>query len=158
MNLSDKAEYLLGHYSRLYENSMYDLPIVNKALRVQLVDFFPWSDSLLGVLITPWFMNLVLIPKVSHERFQSGKTVRINISGSEFMFLANNDDTIGLYLSSSLYSPMFEYKTQQQAVATASAIMQKIKNHASGAKPPGEKVSRRDFLRIFNDGQSKTGI
>ena len=49
---------------------MQGLAIVNPALEVEAVGFAPWQDHWLGVMVTPWFMNLVLLPRV-RSRWQS---------------------------------------------------------------------------------------
>ena len=43
---------------------MRDVPVLNPALTVEAVGFRPWSEHWLGILITPWFMNLMLLPRV----------------------------------------------------------------------------------------------
>ena len=41
---------------------MHGLPFVNPALAVEAVGFAPWEGRWLGVMVTPWFINLVLAP------------------------------------------------------------------------------------------------
>ena len=41
---------------------MAGLAVVNPALRVEAVGFAPWQGCWLGVVVTPWCMNLVLAP------------------------------------------------------------------------------------------------
>ena len=44
---------------------MHGMPMLNRALAVEAVGFRPWREHWLGILITPWFMNVVLMPRVS---------------------------------------------------------------------------------------------
>ena len=53
---------LVGIYQRIADERMQGMPFVNRALRVEAVDFRAWDDHQVGVLITPWFMNLILLP------------------------------------------------------------------------------------------------
>ena len=46
----------------IYRERMQGLPIVNPELSVEAVGFEPFEAHELGVLISPWFMNLVLLP------------------------------------------------------------------------------------------------
>ena len=39
--------------------------MLNPALSVEAVGFRPWDEHWLGVLVTPWFMNLWLMPRVA---------------------------------------------------------------------------------------------
>ena len=56
------ASRLEAAFGAVYEQRMQGLPFINAALAVEAVDFRPWNGHWLGVLITPWFMNLVLLP------------------------------------------------------------------------------------------------
>ena len=48
--------------TRIQRERMADIPLLNPALEVQAVGFSVWEAYCLGVLITPWFMNLMLLP------------------------------------------------------------------------------------------------
>ena len=41
---------------------MQGLGFVNPALRVEAVAFEPWDGHWLGVMVTPWSINLLLLP------------------------------------------------------------------------------------------------
>jgi rubredoxin len=49
---------------RAVARRMEGLPIVNAALEVEAVGFAPWEGRWLGVMLTPWCMNLMLVPQV----------------------------------------------------------------------------------------------
>ncbi|MCU7849425.1 MAG: [NiFe]-hydrogenase assembly chaperone HybE [Candidatus Thiodiazotropha sp. (ex Lucinoma kastoroae)] len=55
-------EGLEQQFRTIEQQRMEGLPLLNKALRVEAVSFCEWNGLCLGVLITPWFMNLMLIP------------------------------------------------------------------------------------------------
>jgi [NiFe] hydrogenase assembly HybE family chaperone len=112
---------------------MNDIPIVNKKLEVEVIGFVDWghdkskSAAEVGVLITPWFMNIVLLPKESmKQEVRVGKTANILFPDGEYSFLTQQDSEFGVYLTCSLFSPMFEFKTQEQARGTAEAVMQQL--------------------------------
>ena len=46
------------HFRDIHRRVMADAPICNPALDVACVGFSAWGDKYLGVLVTPWFMNL----------------------------------------------------------------------------------------------------
>src|SRR4030095_5301434 len=50
-------------FRAVYVERMQDLSFVNPVLSVEAVDVLPWNGHWLGVLITPWFMNLILLPE-----------------------------------------------------------------------------------------------
>jgi Protein of unknown function (DUF3457). len=49
-------------FNEILDKRMRDLPVVNASLSVQAVGFNRFGEDWLGVLITPWFMNLMLLP------------------------------------------------------------------------------------------------
>ena len=90
---------------------MKDIPITNNELEVEAVGFKKFEKYELGVLITPWFMNNILIPEIkddiyqdtSHKKITIGDKIDIKFSAKSYTFLAQKDDTLGFYLSCSLY-------------------------------------------------------
>ena len=55
-------------FSRIQAERMADVPLLNPALTVETVGFRLWQDSWLGVLITPWSMNLLALAGVTRLR------------------------------------------------------------------------------------------
>jgi [NiFe] hydrogenase assembly HybE family chaperone len=133
MSSSNNVNRLRDHYQYVYTHKMNDIPIVNNKLEVEVVGFVDWghdkskSAAEVGVLITPWFMNIVLLPKESmKQEVRVGKTANILFPDGEYSFLTQLDEEFGVYLTCSLFSPMFEFKTQEQARGTAEAVMQQL--------------------------------
>ena len=133
MSSSNNVNRLRDHYQYVYTHKMNDIPIVNNKLEVEVVGFVDWghdkskSAAEVGVLITPWFMNIVLLPKESmKQEVRVGKTANILFPDGEYSFLTQLDEEFGVYLTCSLFSPMFEFKTQEQARGTAEAVIQQL--------------------------------
>ena len=57
----DPSPLLEAAFARIEREQMAGVPILNPALRVQAVDFTRWQGQWLGALVTPWFLNLVLV-------------------------------------------------------------------------------------------------
>lgn len=112
-------------FTRIQQQRMQGVPLLNPALHVACVGFRTWRDRCLGVLITPWFMNLVLLPCEGDawEGLRIGhKQTEVFPSGA-YEFTLGEEPGIGRYLSCSLFSPMFAFDSQAAAVATAEAVM-----------------------------------
>jgi [NiFe] hydrogenase assembly HybE family chaperone len=151
------------------------LPFLNPALRVEAVGFRRRDGRWLGVLITPWFMNLMLLPDVpaSWHHVRYGDTVSYPFPSGVFEFISAREADLGDYQICSLFSPMFDFADQDGARATALAVLTALfdaETHA-GAEGPGTPmpvaqaaaapvpagrryragrgapVSKRDFLR-----------
>jgi [NiFe] hydrogenase assembly HybE family chaperone len=134
---------------------MADVPILNRSLRCEAVGMRRWQEDWCCVLVTPWFMNLMLLPSVDGgEAWPVGQTVRRGLPAGTFTFIAGEEAGVGSYLACSLFSPMFEFPDQQTAVATAEAALAEIMAGAASLAPPPEAVSRR---RLFNLAEAPSG-
>ncbi len=127
-----RADYLTEGLQRVFEDihrtRMAGIPLLNPALRVQCVGFRPWGDEILGVLITPWFLNLMLLPSEADKLDECNigeKQTRLFSSGA-YEFIVGEETGVGRYLSCSLFSPMFEFEDQAAAVAVAGEVFQAL--------------------------------
>lgn len=113
-------------FNQILIAGMRDMPVINPALKVQAVDFCKVDEDWLGVLITPWFMNLLLLPGTGNEwpvRLSGNKFERYFPFGS-FEFTMAHEKQLGPYALCSLFSPMFEFAEQADALIAAQAALQ----------------------------------
>jgi [NiFe] hydrogenase assembly HybE family chaperone len=122
------AERLEAAFRSIHERRMQGLPLLNSALAVEAVGFGPWESHWLGVLITPWFMNLMLIPREPEgwRGAAAGDAVAHLFPAGSFEFIAGRDEALGDYQSCSLFSPMFEFADQDSARLTAVAALRAL--------------------------------
>lgn len=121
-------------FRRIELERMKDIPILNRKLRVEAVGFSDWQGYPLGVLITPWFMNLVWLSESISE-----KSI-VKFPSGELGFSAFFDPELGRFQSCSMFSPMSDFPGQDFARETAREILRHLFTEEKGC-------SRRDFLR-----------
>ena len=124
------------------------MPIVNTDLDIEAVGFRPLAEHSFGILITPWFMNLVLLPGSEEwsEREQ-GKRIRVVLPHEEIDFNVTHDDAIGTHLTAVLFRTVADFPDQDTAVEIATEIMRTLFDPPE--KPEEPKLSRRQlFTRI----------
>ncbi|WP_460274056.1 [NiFe]-hydrogenase assembly chaperone HybE [Celeribacter sp. ULVN23_4] len=123
--LARKTEALVRDFTEVWHAKMRDVPIVNKVLHVQAVGFVEHEGRPLGVLISPWFMNLIQLPAESEtwDALTAGEKEVLCFPSGEYEFIHNTREQTGGYKACSLFSPMGEFKTQAQAVDVAKAVM-----------------------------------
>lgn len=137
-------------FERVHRGPMAGVPMLNPALRVQAVGFRHWQSHWLGVLVTPWFMNLMLLPRIDAAWWplaERDKRTCVFPAGP-FEFIGARDPVLGDYQACSLFSPMFEFADQGGAVATAVAVLEGLFQPPAPAPAAAHKptVSKRDFL------------
>jgi [NiFe] hydrogenase assembly HybE family chaperone len=104
---------------------MQGLPLINPVLDVEAVGFHQWNGFCLGVLVTPWFINLMLLPSEgdSWKEMGVGTTQLHQMPSGHYEFILCEEEGIGRYQMCSLFSPVFEFSDHATAVATAEAVM-----------------------------------
>lgn len=140
-----KVADLVTRYQAIYRERMRDLPIVNARLAVEAVGFEQWEDKDLGVLITPWFMNLVLLPDSERlTNFPQGERVECQFPSGPCELTVYHDEDLGSYLAAVLFSSVADFPDQDIARAVAEEALAQIL--AEPAEKDTEKVSRRGLL------------
>ncbi|NLH80603.1 MAG: [NiFe]-hydrogenase assembly chaperone HybE [Phyllobacteriaceae bacterium] len=123
------ASRLAALYAAIAERSMRDLPVYNPRLRVEAVGFRRDGDRVVGVLATPWFMNLVVTaasddaPLAPHP---AGASVTHAFAGGEFDFVVGALDGFGRVDGASLFSPMFDFDDPEVVRAVAEAAIAEV--------------------------------
>lgn len=129
----------------------------------------PAPPNAIGILLTPWFMNLVLLPLSRVDAVPPADTRHIHLIGStRFEFIASHEPAIGAFDACSLFSPVFEFPDQASAVATARAVLMSLRaqqatlHAASSAQLAEHKPqpaatdappARRAFFRALASGR-----
>ena len=134
-------------YNDILRNNMEGVAVVNQHLLVKAVGFRDLGDEQVGVLVTPWFMNLMILPSqpgawgVSQ---QGSKTLRQLPSGP-YEFIFGWDPELGGYGMCGLFSPMFEFSSQEQAEATAEEVLKALFDGENYA--PTDRQRERSALK-----------
>jgi [NiFe] hydrogenase assembly HybE family chaperone len=168
-NMHAMEQQLEAVFRRIQEERMQDVPVCNPALEVKAVGFREWGDYALGVMLTPWFMNLMLLPRNPQslegtleemkESSKEGSKQLHHFPSGSYEFIYGREEGLGAYQVCSLFSPMHEFADQETALETArqvlDAVMEESHRESSAVNRPTDKVipeanavmSRRDFLR-----------
>jgi [NiFe] hydrogenase assembly HybE family chaperone len=123
--LRERTSRLTADFTEIWNAKMRDLPMVNQALHVEAIGFRLHDGRPLGVLLSPWFMNLVLLPAEGEDwsaLHPSAKEV-IAFPSGQYEFTHNTREMTGGYKACSLFSMMGEFRSQQAARDVAFAVM-----------------------------------
>ena len=142
-DMSVPVTRLVERFEQTYRDHMEGLPIVNKALQVEAIGFRDFEDHQLGVLVTPWFMNLVLLPgNDAWSDAAQGDLSAIAFPSGPVDFTVCHDDALGTYLSAVLFSSVADVPDQARAQQLALNVMAGLDQPPSGTG----KISRRSLL------------
>ncbi|MGR6807000.1 [NiFe]-hydrogenase assembly chaperone HybE [Sphaerotilus natans] len=154
-------------FRRIATTRMRGVPVLNPALSVQAIGFGPdplrtapdAAPTMLGVLVTPWFMNLLRLPLQPVDGRDAaalqaaglaplGRTVvrrygehALDFTGAHEAGEASGFSEapglmLGAWEQASLFSPMFAFADQPAAVATAREVMRLLRQSWRETAPP----------------------
>lgn len=117
------APQLEAMYRRVWETSMHDMPFVNNALSVAAIGFRRHEGDWVGAMITPWFLNLFILPGGGElwSDLASGERVKISFPVGTLEFIADYDPDgdIPAYQYCPLFAPVSQFASHEAAVSTA---------------------------------------
>ena len=142
VEVAEISSRLETHFQHVYLRAMADVPICNKALSVASVGFRPWRDQAFGIVVTPWFMNIVLAPLSGAAPITgaSGATRSIALPCGKVDFLLAELDGFGRLLMCSLFSPMDDFVDQEAALASAQAAIDGLCDGGLLAQAPEPEI------------------
>jgi [NiFe] hydrogenase assembly HybE family chaperone len=162
---------------------MSGLGFVNPALSVEAVAFEPWDGYWLGVMVTPWSINLLLLPRDRSlwRTVRAGDKQRYAFPAGDYDFIAAMDPVVGEYQMCSLFSPALEFEDHATARMVAKLAREALFDVDNAEQPDagaatdeisqpgplarmeqqaGAPMSKRDFLRgrfLRADGSNEPG-
>lgn len=144
------TDALLDYYRDVYDRTFRHLPIANTRLGIEAVGFRPLDEHAIGALITPWFMNLVLLPGTDRwDQQPQGSACTLELPGGEIEFRISHEDELGTILSAALFSTVADFPDQALAREVAHETLRLLfdGDGVSSADEPGRRMSRRALLK-----------
>ncbi len=134
-------------YAAVHRGPMRDAPICNDALNVEAIGFRAFEDRAVGVVVTPWFMNVVA---TGAKDFSAGARQRLALPAGDVEFALSEMEGFGCILSCSLFSPMFDFADMTAAREVAREAMAALFNPAlldDSARKTASEMNRRALFR-----------
>ncbi|WP_404378772.1 [NiFe]-hydrogenase assembly chaperone HybE [Caenispirillum salinarum] len=146
-----RATALEDAFAAIDRGSMADMPLRNDALAVEAISFRPWGlergPALLGILVTPWCMNVMLVPPTADDpawaTLSGGEKESHGLPCGVVEFTAGAVDGFGPYLMCSLFSPVKEFADQPAARLTAQLALEDLLTPPAEEIPPPAPTARR---------------
>ncbi|MFD2642809.1 [NiFe]-hydrogenase assembly chaperone HybE [Pseudomonas japonica] len=146
---------LAARFRQIAETRMRGLPLLHPGLAVETLGF-AWQKigpdaqaGWLGILITPWCMNLVWLPGDDQPRPAEGCVREYRIGEERLDFASFDDEVCGHYQSCSLFSPMFDFIDAQAARDTATQVLSLLRRPPAAA--PADPGRRRLLFGLLEN-------
>ena len=141
---NDAVQQFANAYRRV-ALKMKGMPIYNPTLAVEAVGFRRHDGRDVGVMITPWFMNLAVLPSAEDRAvWIAGGTVRLAFPSGAYDFLVSELPDVGLIGSCPLFSQMSDFTDHEAAQVAAAAAADAL--FQPETVEPAPTVSRRQLL------------
>ncbi len=115
-------------FIKIHLENMQGIPILNPAIEVQAVGFQHYQGRVLGVIITPWLMNIVILPTEDENwsDMELGHKQPHKFPSKTCKFMVNHIEGIGPCQTHSLYSPMRDFACHEQALKMAHDFLESL--------------------------------
>jgi [NiFe] hydrogenase assembly HybE family chaperone len=158
----DPSALLVCFYDRVWREQMQDLPFVNPALSVEAIGFVRHEGDWIGAMVTPWFLNLLLLPGGGRlwADLPSGEQRCVSFPVGSLDFIADNNPNPDAPITAYQYCPLMhpvqhlpdQATARQAALDALAALMQPPsvpRQEALADAPPKDEPApgRRAFLR-----------
>jgi [NiFe] hydrogenase assembly HybE family chaperone len=172
--LAERVRALQELFSHIAATRMAGVALLRDDLRVQAIGFKPDAPRPpnqaqpagttvepiepvggVGILITPWFMNLVWLPLDAAAPTVRVGDKRLRVVGKEcFDFIGAHEPGFGGYEACSLFSPMFEFVDHGAAVATAFEVLKQLRAPKAESTKQASQTSEADnWASIMSPGE-----
>jgi [NiFe] hydrogenase assembly HybE family chaperone len=120
MTVEDPGPALLAAWQAVAVR-MADLPVYNAKLELQTTRFLRHGAWSVGIVVTPWFMNVIAVPDAAVTLPASGSPLVLSLPAGEVEAIVADLDGFGRLAAASLFSPMdvFDDPAATRAVAEA---------------------------------------
>jgi [NiFe] hydrogenase assembly HybE family chaperone len=142
----DPSPKLEAAFRRIERERMQGVPMRNPALQVEAVGFCRWHEGWLGMLVTPWFVNAVIVPD-EPQAAREGEPIPRALPGGTFAFLRGDEPEVGAYESCGLCTRTDAFATHVEARQFAQESLSLLLRAPSAPMPPAPlPVTKRQFL------------
>jgi [NiFe] hydrogenase assembly HybE family chaperone len=125
--------------------TMKGLPIYNPTVAVEAIGFREHEGRQAGVVVTPWFMNLTVLPSEAEKTvWIPGGTVRLTFPSGQYDLLVGELPGFGLVGTCPLFPLMADFTDHEAAQVAAQAAADAL--FEAEEPPPAPAVSRRQLL------------
>lgn len=156
--MNDRIRKLVDVHGRISEERMRGLPIFNERLDVEAVGFRPMDGRQLGILISPWFLNLVLLPGTEDDwsAVRVGSSCVWEFPAGQYEFHAAELPGVGPHYTAALFSTVADFPNQDTARAVAEGVMERLFSETHSRSP--ERIRRGGGDVLFDQSMTRRGL
>jgi len=138
---------------------MAGMPFLNEALAVSALPFVRVQGDWVGVVLTPWFLHIYLLPGGGElwQDLAQGLRRKVTLPAGEMDFIGDEDEALGPYQYCVLLAPVPQFASQEEALLSAREALATLLQPAAplpGQNPVQAEEPDVDGARLQSDGQA----
>ncbi|WP_419796528.1 MAG: [NiFe]-hydrogenase assembly chaperone HybE [Terasakiella sp.] len=145
---SQAAEKLEACFNKIWKENMAGIQILNNDLVVEAVEFQQWDERVIGMMVTPWFINLIMLPKEGEnwECTKLGEREKFNFPQKECPIMINEIEGFGFCKTYSLYSPVNDFPNPEAARIAAAIFLRDLLDEKKRIEPTYSEEQIQRYL------------
>lgn len=142
----DPAPRLEQHFRRVHQTAMAGMSFLNEALEVAALPFERIQGDWVGIVLTPWFLHVYLLPGGGElwQDLAQGLRRSVALPAGALDFLGDEDDELGPYQYCVLLAPVPQFADQAAALVSAQEAMQALLTPPPQEAAPEAPVAAAD--------------
>ena len=122
------ARQLEDCFTKIWKENMVGIQILNNDLVVEAVEFQHWNGRVIGMMVTPWFINLIMLPKEGEnwKIDKLGEREKFTFPQKECPVMINEIEEFGYCKTYSLYSPVNDFPNPEAARIAAAIFLRDL--------------------------------
>ena len=131
------------------------LPIYNPTIAVEAVGFREYEGRQVGVIVTPWFMNLTALPSESDLKvWLAGRSTMLGFPSGAYEFTVTDLQDVGLIATCSLFSTMLDFTDHEAAQLAAKTVAINVDMACDNSGPICQDTGTPLFYVSYPEGWS----
>jgi [NiFe] hydrogenase assembly HybE family chaperone len=137
LSAQEAALLLETCFTKILHENMQGINILNHELDVEAVEFQEWDDRIMGMMITPWFVSLIILPKAEEnwEGGRLGEKENMSFPSRDCEMMLNEIEGFGLCKTHSIYSPCTDLPNQESARIAAAMFLRNLLDETKRVDP-----------------------
>ncbi len=149
LSMEETTQKLETCFNHILIENMQGINILNHELEVEAIEFTKWNGRLMGMMVTPWFVNLIMLPneKDNWHTLELGDKQTYNFPSKDLDMMVNEIEGFGYCRTYSLYSPCKDLPNQESARIAAAMFLRDLLDETKRVAPTYSEEQIARYLK-----------
>ncbi|MDV7340268.1 [NiFe]-hydrogenase assembly chaperone HybE [Terasakiella sp. A23] len=148
-SVEEMTQKLETCFNTILVENMQGINILNHELEVEAIEFTKWDGRVMGMVVTPWFVNLIMLPNDEDDwhTLPMGQKKTFNFPSKDLDMMVNEIEGFGYCRTYSLYSPCKDLPNQESARIAAAMFLRDLLDETKRVTPTYSEEQIARYLK-----------